>query len=372
MKIVRFITLPIICLISINTSGQDTYISTNPIQTEEVIINGHIDKYKGVNKTGSLIYLESVTRINNQELFSIDSVGNFKMSFDLVCPTMYAYIQIDRTVFFLYLVPGETYNLTIKENGTHVFSGENSTLNNQIFDLNEAIKSRFKKDMDKLQLFNQSDQTDFQSFEKFCDDLAKRKLNFTEDYCKRNAINQKVSDLVKLDISYEPAWYLIGYRLVSSSKTLMKRKGLPSNFYQHIFDRFQINNPNAIACKSYMNFISNIRDIMFEFYYLDNGIIDYLKKSQKFSDRELFLISKNFEKDTTITKTKEFTGFFDEHRGEITKLNNKYLTKFLLDSVASFPNGLGRDLIISQSISYNYLRDQTFSPPRMNGSGLNH
>ncbi len=342
MKIVRFITLPIICLISINTSGQKTHIFTNPIQTEEVIINGHIDKYKGVNKTGSLIYLESVTRINNQELFSIDSVGNFKMSFDLVCPTMYAYIQIDRTVFFLYLLPGETYNITIKENGTHVFSGENSTLNNQIFDLNEAIKSRFKKDMDKLQLFNQSDQTDFQSFEKFCDDLAKRKLNFTDDYCKKNAINQKASDLVKLDISYEPAWYLIGYRLVSSSKTLMKRKGLPSNFYQHIFDRFQINNPNAIACKSYMNFISNIRDIMFEFYYLDNGIIDYLKKSQKFSDRELFLISKNFEKDTTITKTKEFTEFFDEHRGEIIKLTNKYLTKFLLDSVSSFPSGLGQ------------------------------
>lgn len=362
MNKVRFLTLTIICLISISTSAQDTFISTNPIQTEAIIINGHINKYKGVNKTGSLVYLESVTRFDNQEVFSIDSVGNFKMSFDLVCPTMFAYIQIGRTIFSLYLVPGETYNLTINENGTHVFSGENSTLNNQIFELNEAIKSRFKKDMDKLQLFNQSDQTDFQSFEKFCDDLAKRKLTFTEDYCKKNAINQKASDLVKLDISYEPAWNLIGYRLVFSNTIPKKREELPPNFYQHLYDRFQINNPKAIACKSYINYISNIRDVMFEDYYLNNGVIDYLRKTQKFSDRELFIISKHFKNDTTITKTKEFTGFFDEHRGEITKLTNKFLTKFLLDSVSSFPSGLGRDLIISQSISYNYLRDQTFSP----------
>jgi thiol-disulfide isomerase/thioredoxin len=362
MKKVRFTTLTIICLISINSSAQDTFISTNPIQTEEVIINGHIDKYKGVNKTGSLVYLESVTRIDNQEVFSIDSVGNFKMSFDLVCPTMFAYIQMSRTIFFLYLVPGETYNLTINENGTHVFSGENSTLNNQIFQLNEAIKARFKKDMDKLNQYYLSDQTDFQSFEKFCDDLAKRKLAFTEDYCKKNAINQKATDLVKLDISYEPAWSLIGYRMVSSNTIPKKREGLPPNFYQHLYDRFQINNPKAIASKSYMNYISNIRDIMWEDYYLNNGIIDYLRKTQKFSDRELFMISKHFKKDTTITKTKEFTGFFDEHRGEITQLTNNYLTKFLLDSVSSFPSGLGRDLIISQSISYNYLRDQTFSP----------
>lgn len=362
MKNVKFFTLMVICLISISTSAQDKFVYPNPIQTEEVIINGHIDKYKGVNKTGSLIYVDAVTRIDNQEVFSIDSVGNFKMSIALVCPTMIAYIQIGRTIFFLYLVPGETYNLTINENGTHVFTGENSTLNNQIFQLNEAIRVRFKKDMDKLNQYYLSDQTDFQSFEKFCDDLSKRKLAFTDDYCRKNAINQKASDLVKLDISYEPAWNLIGYRFISSRNTLKKRKELPADFYQHLYDRFQINNPKAIACKSYMNYISNIRDIMWEDYYLNSGIIDYLRKTQKFSDRELFMISKHLIKDTTITKTKEFSGFFDKRRGEVTQLTNKYLTQFLLDSIDYFPSGLGRDLIISQAISLYYLRDQTISP----------
>jgi thiol-disulfide isomerase/thioredoxin len=362
MKNIRFLALTIIYFISITASAQDTFVYANPIQTEEVIINGHIDKYKGVNKTGSLIYLDAVTRIDNQEVFSIDSVGNFKMSINLVCPTMIAYMQVGRIVFFLYLVPGETYNITINERGTHVFTGENSTINNQIFEVNEAIRARFKKDMDKLNHYYLSNQTDFQSFEKFCDDLAKRKLAFTDDYCKKNAIGQKVGDLIKLDLSFEPACNLIGYRLISSGNTLIKRKDLPANFYQHLYDRFQINNPKAIACKSYINYISNIRDIMWEDYYLNKGIIDYLRKTQKFSERELFMISKYFIRDTTITKTNEFTGFFDKRRGEVTQFTNKYLTQFLLDSVDYFPAGSGRDLIISQAISLYYLRDQTNSP----------
>jgi thiol-disulfide isomerase/thioredoxin len=216
--------------------------------------------------------------------------------------------------------------------------------------------------MDKLNSFYQIDKNDFQSFEKFCDDLTKRKLAFTEDYCKKNAINPKASELVKLDISYEPAWKLIGYRLVSDKNSLKKRKELPENFYQHLYDRFQINNPKAIACKSYMNYISNIRDLIWEDYYLNNGIIEYLKNTQRFSDHELFLVSKHFNRDTTVTKTKEFTGFFDKRRGEINQFVSKYLTQYLFDSIDYFQSGLGRDLIISQSISYYYLKDQTISP----------
>lgn len=362
MKKLRFLAFLNICLMSIIASAQEVFISNNPIQINEVIINGHIDKYNGENKTGSLFFLESVTRTDNQELFSIDSVGNFKLSFDLVCPTMFSYIQIGRTIFSIYLVPGETYNLKINENGTHVFSGENSILNNQIFELNEAINSRFKKDMEKLNSFYQIDNNDFQSFEIFCDDLTKRKLEFTENYCKKNAINPKASELVKLDISYEPAWKLIGYRLVSNKNSLKKRKELPGNFYQHLYDKFQINNPKAIACKSYMNYISNIRDLMWEDYYLNNGIIEYLKNTQRFSDRDLFLVSKHFKKDTTVTKTKEFTDFIDLRRGEINQFVSKYLTQYLLDSIDYFQSGLGRDLIISQAISYYYLKDQTISP----------
>ena len=368
----RFLTLLITILVAINIYAQERLISTNPIQPGEVVINGHIDNYKGVDKTGNLQIKDIVNSILNQEVFPIDSIGNFKTSLEVICPTMNSWMQIGRIIFPLYLIPGETYNITIKKNGTHVFTGKNSELNNEIYELNSALNTKFKKDNDKRNLFHSNGQTDFKSFEQFCDDLLNRKLSFIDEYCKQGKIGQKAIELVKLDLAYEPAWALIVYRLDFSYPYMVKRKGLPSDFYQHLYDKFQINNGNAIGSTYYRMYISNIRDIMWQDYFINNEIIyDYLKKNQEFSDRELFLISKYYKKDTTITKTKEFNRFFDEHRGEITKLTNKYLTKLLLDSVIYFPSGIGRDVIISQGISQRYLLDQTFSPSQDEWSQIN-
>jgi thiol-disulfide isomerase/thioredoxin len=366
MKKIAFITLLISFFIEINSCTRDRSISVNPIQSGVVIINGHINKYNGDYKTGNLIFTDAVTAIEKQEVFSIDSIGNFNTSFDLICTTMLCYLEIEKTIFSLYLVPGETYNLTINlgnpdgySKGTPVFSGENSKLFNDVYELTTAVDAQFKKDRNKINLYHQSDTCDYQEFEKFCDDLLERKLAFLDEYCKQKEINQKARDLVTIDLAYEPAWSLICYPYTND---LRKRKVLPANFYQHLYNKYQINNPEAIGSNYYRMYISNIRNIMWEDYYLNDGIIDFLKKTQRFTDRELFLISKNLLNDTTITKTKEFTGFIDERRGEITQFTNKYLTKLLLDSVRYFPRGIGRDLIISQGISFFYLKDQTLSP----------
>ncbi|MGE5458281.1 MAG: TlpA family protein disulfide reductase [Methanococcaceae archaeon] len=358
----KSITLIVFFLAAINIYAQKMPISFDPIQPGDVIINGHIKNFKGADKTGSLFIQDAITGLENQEVFSIDSAGNFKMSFDLICPTMNSSLRIGNIWFSTYLVPGEIYNLTIKENGTHVFSGENSELNNDIYKLITAINNRFKKDRDMLNLYHTNDQTDFNSFEKFCDDLLNRELAFVDEYCKKGKISQKSGDLIKLDLAYEPAWALIVYRMDFSTTFPKKRKGLPSDFYKHLYDRFQINNPKALGSSYYNLYINNIRDILWEDYFFSNGTIEYLKRTNSFSDRELFLISKQFSKDTTITKTKEFTEFYDEHRNEITQFINKYLTKTLLDSVSNFPDGIGRDLIISRGILFFYLKNQTSSP----------
>jgi hypothetical protein len=77
MKNETFITLLIFCLIGFNDCTQNSPGSTNTIQQGEVIINGHINKYNGEDKTGSFIFLDAVTRLENQEVFFIDSIGNF-------------------------------------------------------------------------------------------------------------------------------------------------------------------------------------------------------------------------------------------------------------------------------------------------------
>jgi len=187
-------------------------------------------------------------------------------------------------------------------------------------------------------------------------------LYYVDEYCKKGKISQKAIDIIKLDLSYEPAWALIVFRCVWSDRDRINREGLPANYYQHIYDKFPINNPKALGSGNYNAYITNIKDIMWEDYFYNDGIFEYLKKTNRFSEQELYYIKKNFMRDTSITKTKEFTQFIDGHRDEISQHTKKYLTKFLLDSIKYFPSGLGRDLIISQAISFFYLKDQTSSP----------
>ena len=359
-----FLTLTIILLITINSKAQEDLSHNNPIQPGEVLINGHIKNYNGKDKTGNINIKDVVTGIPNQDVFPIDSAGNFKITFDLVCQTRNSSIRIGKNDLSIYLVPGETYNVIINEDGSHVFTGDNSELENDIYDLSIALNNKFKKDRDKLNLFYRNDQYDFQSLERFCDDLLIRKLVFVDEYCNKHKINQKASDLVKLDLTYEPAWALILYRLDHAYPYPAIRKDLPSDFYRHLYDKFQINNPNAIGSNYYSDYIGNIGYAMSmrEDYYQHDGINDFLKKTNEFSDRELYLISKYLKRDTSVTKTKEFTNLLDNRKSGITLFTNKYLTKCLLDSIVHIPIGIGRDLIISQAISFFYLQYKTFSP----------
>jgi thiol-disulfide isomerase/thioredoxin len=362
MRKIAILGLLLSCLACKNNLNQNGPLMENSFEEMEVTINGHINNYDGLEKTGVVFFLEAVTRLDNNEVFSIDSVGNFKTTFNLVCPTMNSFLLSGRTFFNLYLVPGETYNITISEDGTHTISGENGNLNNQLFELNKAIRANFSEDEDKLNSYFYSEETDYQSIEKFCDNLAKRKLVFIDDYSKNRDVDDKAYELTRLNIIYDQAWKLIVYRLSESNGIVKERKGLPADFSHQLLNRFQTNVPEAIASESYMNYIANIVDVFCDRLNFRNGFFEYLTKTKKFSDRELFLISKYYIRDTTITNSKEFGGFIDEHRSEITQLTNKYFTTSLLDSASHLSAGIGRDLIVSQGIFYNYKMNQTFTP----------
>lgn len=362
MKMEKLISIIVFCITGLTLNARDSIQSANPIKPGTVTIIGQIKKYDGVSTTLKITYWDAVTAKQNQETVFIDSKGNFKTTFQLLHPTSTPVLQYERTSFRMYLVPDETFNITIYHNGTHIFTGNNRDINNQFYDLSVALRAKFKNKTYKIDSYFRNNTTDYQLFEKLCNDLETKKLALVDDYFKKGKIISKVADLLKQEINYEHACKLMIYRNIWSDSGNKVRLGLPSNYYQNIFNRFPINNPKAIRASNYGSYITNIRDIMWENFHANNKIIEYFRTNNYFTDREIFLISKYFKRDTTTTKTKEFTNFFDENRGKINQHTNKYLTKFLLDSVGHFPNGIGRDLIISQAISFYYLKDQINSP----------
>ena len=106
----------------------------------------------------------------------------------------------------MYLVPDETFNITIYHDGTHIFTGNNSDINNQFFDLSVALRAKFKNETYKINSFFRNNTTDYQLFEKLCNDLETKKLALVDDYFKKGKIISKVADLLKQEINTQRSY----------------------------------------------------------------------------------------------------------------------------------------------------------------------
>ena len=333
----------------------------DPFKPGTVTIIGQIKEYDGKNSTARLTYRDLLTGQKNQEIIYIELNGNFKLTFDLRYPLSNAFFGYDKVVIQIHLVPGETYSLIVNPDGTHLFTGKNGVINNQISETTSNLHSKFKKDADKIDSFFRESTTDFQLFEKLCKDLESKKLTFIDDLYKKKKVNTEASDLLKKDAHYEHACYLMIYSRDWSDRKTPKRTGLPIDYFDQIFTRFPINDPNSIEVERYCDYLVNIITY-YCFDYSNEGAIDYFKKSQKFTDRQLFLISKYLIKDAAITNTLEFSQFFENRENEIKIIRLRYMANLLLSSIEKIQPGLGRDLLISQGVFQAFFKDPVFSP----------
>jgi len=146
--------------------ARDSIQSANPIKPGTATIIGQIKKYDGVSTTLKITYWDAVTAKQNQEIVFIDSKGNFKTTFQLLHPTSTPSLQYGRTYFQMYLVPDETFYITINQNGSHIFTGTNGDINNQFFDLTVALRAKFKDETSQINTLFRNNTTDYQLFEK--------------------------------------------------------------------------------------------------------------------------------------------------------------------------------------------------------------
>jgi len=341
-----------------------TSFQNDPLKPGTVTILGQIKEYNDKNSTARLTYRDLLTGRNNQEIVYIEFNGNFKLTFDLRHSLSNSFFQYDKVRFQMHLVPGETYSITINQDGTHVFSGKNGEFNNQILESTANLRTKFKKDADRIGAYFRENNTDYPLFERLCNDLETNKLSFVNDLFKKKKISFEVNDLLKKEIKYEHACYLLIYRRVWSNGRTTKRIGLPSDYFNQIFTRFPVNDPNSIQADRYNDYIVNILNSFWDDFQESKEIIDYFKETKKYNDRQLFLISKYFLRDTSITNSIGFSQFFVNRENEIKIIRNRYLASILLRSLDKFQPGIGRDILISQGIYEVFFKDPVFSPTK--------
>lgn len=324
-------------------------------------ISGRIENYDGVFKSGKLTYFDAIGRIVTNEIFVIDSSGSFNVNFHISHPIYNStFLEVQGNYYSPFLEPSKDLKVKIIDNSIE-YPGDEGLSNKQIILLEDTINTRFKKEIEHCKMLHTTD-IKYNDYLQEEIKLSKDKLKFISEFEKTHSFNQSVLNAVKKDAYYAAARSWICFRYDYSTGRPQERKPLFENFYEDLFKEFPINDLSALSSREYIDYISNIKDV-FSKSELNGTGIDFIRKSKIFSENELKLIQGLYNSDTSITRSIEFKQFFQvENRNILRELSQRNSFNNVLNSCDNMPRGIGRDLVISQGMSYFYFTDSYIQP----------
>lgn len=321
-----------------------------------VQIDGKIEHYKGIYKTGQLVYIDAVTRIIHNEVFEIDSSGNFSVSLKLLHPILgSSYFDLENNFYsFDYIEPDTKYDVTIKKNKI-IFNGESGRNNQMITVYYDSLSSNLGATIQKMSLLHTKG-LDIVKYIELIKDFEQEKLNYLTEFNKLNPLPANVYNVLKKEIEFKTAHAWINYRFDYSNPGKRElRDSLPADFYSNLYDEYPIVNEVDFQNRNCIDYISNIVSVLS---HDDNNIdkkIEFFKTFNFFSSEELEIISKLFSGDKSIRKSKEFKEFYTQENSlKLKELFYRYNFHLLLNNITKLKPNIGRDLVISQSLSRNY------------------
>jgi thiol-disulfide isomerase/thioredoxin len=328
---------------------------------ETGIIDGKIENYDGVFKSGKLSYFDAISRIVQNEIFVIDSTGCFKVPFNLVHPIYNtSLLDLQGHYYSLFLEPGKDLKITITGNKIN-FIGESGLSNIQINLIEDSINSRFKEEIKRCNSLHTTN-IGYKDYLKEQIDLSNRILNFINEFEKTHDLNKGVLNAIKKETYYAPARSWINFRYDYTSGIPKERDTLFKNFYEDLFKTYPINDHDAVVSREYIDYISNIQSVLSPNLPCDT-LINIFKNSNLFSAEELILIERAYRGDKSVFTSAEYKTFYnDSNRKKMTEIIYRNLVKKLISACRDLPKGIGRDLVISQGICSHYFSNNYFHP----------
>jgi thiol-disulfide isomerase/thioredoxin len=344
--------LRLLCLLSPALLSSCTGLDSkqlNPIDPGSVIIRGIIDDYDQSYTSGMLFYFDGLSRQNKQEMIAIDSTGSFITSFNIAHQTSSIYLYLGRYGLAVTAKPHTECQIRIKKDGA-VFSGETGELNNELFQIRLALQEAFRDDEQIARQYSESDSTDFYAYYNYRKELSRRKLAFVSEYSEDNQISEEAFMLMKQDISYEPAWASMAFRWTMRDGKSYKREDLPEDLTGIMAKDFPINNPAAVASRTFQDYLTNILDVMREEVIASEALMESLRASGSFTEEEMDIWKGIFSYDGITYGTRAYQELIRD-KGDIQEeIFRRENLKKLVEYSARLPKGLGRDFIISQGI----------------------
>jgi len=332
---------------------------TNSIDIEEgdVTITGKIESYQGVYKTGKLTYFDAVTRNVQNKVFAIDSLGNFKLSFELLHPLLNSILfDVGGNYYSGFLVePNTNYSITFK--GIELlFNTKTGKENKTIIEFQNAINSVLKEKLSEANKLHEKGLSidEYITFQK---QLELDKTSFLNSYCEQNSISKKVKSVLQSEIKFNTAHAIINYRFDYSQGFPMSRKSLPETFYINLFNEYAVQSVVDFQSRACIDYIANIVSVLsHEVAKVDEKII-FFQSFSIFSQPEMEMLQKALSGDRTIAETEEFKEFIKSNEDKVSELNKRYSVHTLLNNIDLLGSSLTKDLVISQGVSKLYFEN---------------
>jgi hypothetical protein len=346
----------IIVLLSLGVGLYSCKPANNELEINEslVRINGQIENYKGIYKTGKLTYFDALTRDIQDKIFPIDSLGNFNLSFKLAHPIINSiYFDIEGKYFSDFLIePNTNYEISFQENGIK-FIGESGKQNQEISNFKDSLNLVFGDRIKKADRLHEQNLSvdDYIEHQKQLED---EKLSFLKAYNETYKMSEEIKSVLASEIKFKTAHAWINYRFDYSDGSRMPRISLSEEFYKRLFKEYSIEKEEDFMSRKSIDYISNIVSVLSVETIENNGIAKYLKSLNLFSPNEIEMLSKAYGGDRNVMATDEFKKFIQIYEQKLMELDLRYNVKLLLKNSGKLENGLIKDLVISQGISKYY------------------
>ncbi|PKP30209.1 MAG: hypothetical protein CVT99_14360 [Bacteroidetes bacterium HGW-Bacteroidetes-16] len=348
MKIKILIPLILILIVSCNIEKGNF-----KIEPGQVRINGVINNYDGLCKTGQLIYFDAITRIEESEMIIIDTLGHFSVNFQLSHPINgSAYLGIVNNYYGdFYIEPNQNYDVTISGERI-VFNGESGLINREISSFYDLLYSSLGTEIEKIDSHSNKDLS-LPKYISLLKDLQNSKLELLDNYFKKHNLSEKSKAILVNEIRYKTAHSWILYRY---DKDHTINDYLPQDFYKRLFVEYPIINQDEFENRNSIDYISNIVSVLEQ---KDSNVekrMQFISSANVFTPEELIFISKLYSNNSDALKSKEFAKFnTSRNMTKLAELFYQYNFLNVINNLSLLNKNLGRDLVITQAFAENYI-----------------
>ena len=320
------------------------------LNSEKTIIQGTIDDYQRIYKTGKFTFFDAVTREIQNIIFDIDSLGNFSISFPLLHPIYgSASFELENAYYTdFYLIPGQTSRLTFSKNKL-LFDENTSGINPEIAKFKTLFEAHFLQQNKKASMLYKEN-LPLNDYVKFQKNLQKEHLAFLKDYKNSHGLSKETYSILEEDIVYNTAHLIIAYRYDYSNGQLKERQ-IPDGFYQNLLQTYPIPNSHICKTKKCIDYINNLASALATYNTSIEDKISFFASFNFFSSEELSLLTDLYHQKKGILKTKLFQDFNTQrNRNLAQELSNRYEVNQLMKNLAEISHTENVDLLISQGV----------------------